>query len=82
MATMSQKTFLNVKETFCIFITLVYVVLSNENECQAIGWTSDDRVLRPQQPISLICISNYINHNVWYEITYPFLNFNGSTVEV
>ena len=27
-------------------------------------------------------ISNYIIYNVWDEITYPFLNFNGTTVEV
>ena len=27
-------------------------------------------------------ISNYTYHYVWDEITYPFLNFNGSTVEV
>ena len=27
-------------------------------------------------------ISNYIHHNVWDEITNPFLNFNGATVEV
>ena len=27
-------------------------------------------------------ISNYIHYNVWDEITYQFLNFNGATVEV
>ena len=27
-------------------------------------------------------ISNYIHHKMWYEITYPFPNFNGATVEV
>ena len=27
-------------------------------------------------------ISNYIHYNTWDEITYPFLNFNGCTVEV
>ena len=27
-------------------------------------------------------ISNYIHYNVWDEITYPFLNFSGATVEV
>ena len=27
-------------------------------------------------------ISNYIHYNMRYEITYPFLNFNGITVEV
>ena len=27
-------------------------------------------------------ISNYTHYNVWDEITYLFLNFNGATVEV
>ena len=27
-------------------------------------------------------IINYTHYNVWDEITYPFLNFNGATVEV
>ena len=27
-------------------------------------------------------ISNYILHNVWDEITYPFAKFNGSAVEI
>ena len=27
-------------------------------------------------------ISNYIHYKVWDDITYPFLNFNGATVEV
>ena len=27
-------------------------------------------------------ISNYIHHKMWDEITYPFLSFNGATVEV
>ena len=27
-------------------------------------------------------ISNYIHHKVWDAITYPFLDFNGATVEV
>ena len=26
-------------------------------------------------------ISNYTHYNAWNEITYPFLNFNGATVE-
>ena len=29
-----------------------------------------------------VWISNYIHYNVWDEIIYPFLNFNGETVEV
>ena len=29
-----------------------------------------------------VWISNYIQYKVWDEITYPFPNFNGATVEV
>ena len=29
-----------------------------------------------------ICISNYTHYKMWDEITYPFLNFNGASVEV
>ena len=39
----------------------------------------------PLQPyITLIptCKINHIHYKVWYEITYPFLNFNGATIEV
>ena len=33
-------------------------------------------------PLLLAWISNYIHYKVWDEITYPFLSFNGATVEV
>ena len=33
-------------------------------------------------PLLLTWISNYTHYNVWDEITYPFLNFNGASVEV
>ena len=38
----------------------------------------------PVAPFTLIpaWISNYMPGKVWGEITYPFLNFNGATVEV
>ena len=26
--------------------------------------------------------NNYVHHEEWYEITYPFLKFNGTAVEV
>ena len=32
--------------------------------------------------LTLAWISNYMSSKVWNEITYPFLNFNGATVEV
>ena len=42
---------------------------------------------RPVAPFTFLTlipawISNYIHYNVSDEITYPFLNFNGATVEV
>ena len=33
-------------------------------------------------PLLLTWIINYIHYNVWDEISYPFLNFNGAAVEV
>ena len=38
----------------------------------------------PEHGLTLIpaWISNYMPGKVWGEITYPFLNFNGCTVEV
>ena len=33
-------------------------------------------------PLIPAWISNYIHYKEWGEITYPFLNFNGVTVEV
>ena len=35
-----------------------------------------------QGPLLLTWISNHIHFKLWDEITYPFLNFNGCTVEV
>ena len=32
--------------------------------------------------LSVAWICNHIHYKVWDEITYPFLNFNGATVEV
>ena len=29
-----------------------------------------------------VWISNHTHYKVWDEITYPFINFNGATVEV
>ena len=50
-------------------------------------WYRQDNDIIHQWPHSLLTlipawISNYIHYNVWDEITYPFLNFNGATVEV
>ena len=43
----------------------------------------------PLAPLLLTCLTlipawirNHMPSNVWDEITYPFLNFNGCTVEV
>ena len=46
----------------------------------------DMRTIGPfyQHGLTLIpaWISNYTHYKAWDEITYPFLNFNGATVEV
>ena len=38
--------------------------------------------MRPLLRTWISWIGNYINYNVWDEITYPFPNFNGCTVDV
>ena len=47
-------------------------------------WLDAITTMTPVAPFSFnpSMVSNYIHCNVWDEITYPFLNFNGSTVEV
>ena len=46
------------------------------------GW--DTRGPFYQHGLTLIpaWISNHIHYKVWDEITYPFLNFNGASIEV
>ena len=34
------------------------------------------------QKTLLVTCFNYVHHNVWDEITYPFPNLNGTTIEV
>ena len=45
---------------------------------------SDAILHDPNHGLALIqaWISNYIHYKVWDEITHPFLNFNGATVDV
>ena len=62
------------------------------NYCTFVFWGLIFKLLNPSNtrvPFYLhnlalipVCISNYINYKVWDEITYPFPNFNGYTVEV
>ena len=48
--------------------------------------TGTDKVKSTGAPFGLTLIlpgiSNYIHYKVWDEITYPFPNFNGVTIEV
>ena len=48
------------------------------------GFTLNKLNMVGMNPYHLIpaWISNYIHYKLWGEITYPFLNFNGATVEV
>ena len=54
---------------------------------QAVAWTKDDPL--HQGPLLLTgltlipaWISNYSHYKVWGEVTYPFPNLNGATIEV
>ena len=53
-------------------------------ETTRIDHRSDSRAPFYYHGLTLIpaWINNYIHYKVWDEITYPFLNFNGCTVEV
>ena len=47
------------------------------------NWSRGDFVQQTYLCVRIFTwISNYIHYKVWDEITYPFLNFNGTTVEV
>ena len=59
-------------------------IMHNKNPCHscfAICHTSGPFYWRGLTLI-LERISNYIHYKVWDEITYPFINFNGCSVEV
>ena len=47
-------------------------------------WANDDQgpLLLTRFNFNSAWINNYIHYKVWDEIIYPFLNFNGTTVEV
>ena len=59
-----------------------------------LGWKQDNNILAGEIMYSWgsfyyhgltsipAWISNYFHYKVWDKITYPFLNFNGATVEV
>ena len=50
------------------------------------GFGDDDSIQRPilltRINYSSAWISNYIHYKIWDEISLPFINFNGATVEV
>ena len=70
-------------------------LIQTSKSCLVIGFSHYGMYFKPlRSPDSIISlpvyaikhggawISNYIHYKVWDEITYPFLNFNGCTVEV
>ena len=58
------------------------VIASCQDKPDARSLQEVSRLLhRPVAPFPA-WISNYTHYKVWDEITYPFLNFNGATVEV
>ena len=60
------------------------VLLTSTPECVVSprGETTHEGVDVNNTHPSMINPLNYIHYKVWDEITYPFLNFNGATVEV
>ena len=52
------------------------LILATGNRCSWDPFYSHGLTLIPA------LISNYVHYNMWGEITYPFPNFNGYTVEV
>ena len=59
------------------------------NKMVSLTWASVTSLLDTRAPfyyygLTLITawISNHIHYKLWDEITYPFINFNGATVEV
>ena len=72
------------KRDVCLVVVISIV---NDKISAIVAGTIDDiaivvttaPLIRQQIPT---WISNYIHYKVWDEITYPFLNFNGGTVEV
>ena len=59
----------NIPDKFVIWLTAITFI----NFCMAVI---------TQRQSALTWISNVIHHEVWDNITYPFPNFNGVTVEV
>ena len=66
-------------EKFCYSLLSILLLSGITKTSINIGaWMSNDI----QGPLLLSWISNHMPNKVWDEITYPFLNFNGCTVEV
>ena len=66
---------------------LVNAMAADDLVMQAANWGNgvhDIDLALPEHGLTLIpaWISNHMPGKVWDEITYPFLNFNGATVEV
>ena len=76
----------------CFLVSLVISDVNSSDDAIPSNWWHLDRSsgtmsyiindLRPQRPLSLTWMSNHMLSKVWGEITYPFPNFNGCTVEV
>ena len=58
-----------------LVITVGMVLVQVSGHQQMWGWL-------PVAPFTIAWISNHIHYEMWDEITNPFLNFNGATVEV
>ena len=71
---------LSAHAVYCIVIMLFFVSCDIRSRDKL--WCSCDVIMEKSIPLISAWISNYIYHNMWAEISYPFPNFNGTTVEV
>ena len=72
----------NTKQAFMSRLYLWWFIIESDNN--VVSSDIINCVLFYYYGLTLIpaWISNYIHYNMWDEITYPFLNFSGCTVEV
>ena len=67
----------------CIISTLCIWKYYNKNYIFAFSiFLQCWNILLTRINFNVAWITNYIHYNVWDEITYPFPNFNGTTIEV
>ena len=72
--------FVNFEPSDFLAVDVTYALVENIDLRYTRG-TTEKGANEPTPEIPHV-IGNYIHYNIWYEISYPFPNFNGCTVEV